>query len=350
VWSLLAVRVRPARVSQALLPYVVAYGFAVCLVGLRDESALTGDTRRYVFTFSKLTSIESADLVGKIYFGSEDYLYWPLQALIAACVETPQVWLAVNALLTFALLILAAVRLRKIDAAWVPAGFAIPLSYFTLYAGNGMRQALSLAVFMVCLSYVLQRNLTKSLVLFALAVMLHISSLAYTPVLLLTRVSPKTNRWMLLSVPLFCLLSGRTLLFDLAQSLAPTDGRYSDRVNVYLVQGVSASTSPQQSIGLWLVLIVGVAWFFTSADNAAENQVKLLYCYGLSIVAFTVFAPEVWARFLVPLYLLMPYAAYKVVTARIKSRETAQAVWTIAIAAQAILWLSSSSARTTLGY
>lgn len=139
------VRGRKAENGIALTFLVIpVFIYGLYLVGFRPEDA-GNDTPHYVRTFLNLDGPITARSVGAQYYGNTELLIWPFQSLLKPFVSV-RGWLVANYCIVFFLFFL---YYRKVSTSLntSPAIFSLVfLTFFLVYSGNTMRQALAVPV------------------------------------------------------------------------------------------------------------------------------------------------------------------------------------------------------------
>lgn len=211
---------RRAPLYLLLVLPIFIYGFVQ--VAMRPLDA-GNDTIGYISTYVQLDDISSSWQVGALIYGNTEILWWPLQSVLRHFLS-PRAWLIANYVLVF---VLAALLYRR---AAKPSGihsgiFALAfLTFFLVYTGNIMRQALAAPIGALGLFLFFERRFVRASILIAISIGLHWSSI------------------ILLAAPLFAL-------------------RIFDRDGIYLalpILALAASTLSSSIIG-YIVSLLGIS-------------------------------------------------------------------------------------------
>lgn len=183
-----------------VLPILV---YGTFLVGLRPIGA-GSDTPRYVYTYNNLDGPLTAIGTGVRYFGNTELLWWPLQSLLRPLLSA-QSWLLVNFYLVFVfsfLLYRQVAAQRNFSSAIFALAF---LTFFSVYAGNIIREALSIPIGAIGFNLFFKKKYTSALLLICIAIGLHWSALVFLSAPIFTSRLFNKN-WPYIIIPIASLL------------------------------------------------------------------------------------------------------------------------------------------------
>ena len=298
------------RSSRHLLKLVLlvlpifAYGFY--LVAMRPLDA-GNDTARYIRTYNQLNGIVSSVAVGARFFGNTELLWWPLQSLLKLLLSS-RGWLIANYLLVFAFTAMYYKRAAK-PLKLAPEIFALVfLTFFLVYSGNIMRQALAAPIGAIGFYLALERRFLRAAVLIAISVGLHWSSIVFVAApLLLLRVFDRDGIYFALP-PMalaFSALSS-TVIGDLVSALNIPG--ISEKFELYF------SLDHQSHVGVvwktanfWICSVSSIAFLIVA--RASKQEDKRLHKYTLlfvSLVFFGINTADFSERYIPLLLLVLP--------------------------------------------
>jgi hypothetical protein len=323
-------------------PLAVAFG----LVALRPLFPPAGDTTAYVRTFVRLPTSPDAWEAGKSYFGNSEFLFWRLQGLLAQWADA-RMFLVLNFV---AVVVATALCYRTLTRHWSPTAWVsfalVFLTYFTVYSGNGMRQALAIPVAVLAARLLWERAWLKGAALLAIAAGLHWAAVVVLAVVAL-RALPLT-RLVVLGIPVAAYLFSTQLSSVVLSRLGETT--LSDRADVY---GTAIESTADSRTSINLLIVVALYLLLALRQRPVHDGDKFILASALlfmTLVAATLPLNEVWVRFLVNLMFLTPAMAIACLRATSlppRLRSTALALgFTLLCGA----WFMSASAQLTLGY
>lgn len=339
------------RLWDAVAFVVVPLALAFWLVGLRPLAPPAGDTNAYVKTFEALDGPIGARAVGHQWFGSSELLFWPIQGLIEPW-GSPRTFLVLNFV---AVVFASALAYRAITRHWGPHAWLlfslVFLTYFCVYAGNGMRQALAIPFALAGATFVWNKRWLAGAACVFLAVGFHWTSVA-TLAVLVFKVVP-LNKKVMVATPLIALVSSQLLFHWLLELVAASfleDTFLGERAAIYS-EGVMTTADPRTSINLWIavglyVLTILGRW----NEDTGDQLIRAYACLFMTLVLATLGVEEVWVRFLVNLMFLTPILG--VLWIRQLRLGPRPAVGAVALASSTLFvaWLFSYSAQVTLGF
>ena len=160
-----------------LLLIIPIFFYGLILVAMRPLDA-GNDTVGYISTYSQLDGIAGSWLIGALNYGNTEILWWPMQSVLRN-ILSPRAWLIANYIFVF---VLTALYYRT---AARPSGmrseiFALVfLTFFLVYTGNIMRQALAAPIGALGFFLFFERRFFRAGSLIALAIGLHWSSIIF---------------------------------------------------------------------------------------------------------------------------------------------------------------------------
>jgi len=155
--------------SLLLVLPVLFYGLYT--VGMRPLAA-GNDTARYVMTYGNLDGFRSAFITGVTYFGNTELLWWPLQSVLKPMLSI-RGWLIANFVLVFGSAFLyyrLEAKAYKLSAGIFALVF---MTFFLVYSGNIMRQALAIPIGALGFGMFMRRRYLLAAVLALLSIGLH---------------------------------------------------------------------------------------------------------------------------------------------------------------------------------
>jgi len=323
-------------------PLAVAFS----LVALRPLAPPAGDTAAYVRTYLRLPTSPDAWEAGRSYFGNSEFLFWRAQGLLGQWADA-RLFLVLNFV---AVVVATALCYRTLTRHWSPyawVSFALVfLTYFTVYSGNGMRQAVAIPVAMLAARLLWEKAWLKGAALLVVAAGLHWAAIAVLAVLAL-RALPLT-RLVVLGVPLAAYLLSSQLSTLVLDRLGETS--LSERADLYGT-AVESTADSRTSINLLIVVALYVVLAMVQrATHDGDRFIRATALLFMTLVAATLPLNEVWVRFLVNLMFLTPaivIACLRATSLPPRLKSTALALgFTLLCGA----WLVSTSAQLTLGY
>ncbi len=320
------------------------------LIGLRPLDA-GFDTPHYVEAWLALEDFDSARAVGAEIYGNSELLWWPLQSLFREFFS-PQGWLFFNYTLVF-LSVFWVYRTLGPRYSVNPLIFALVfLTYFFVYSGNAIRQALALPLGVLAFCWWFDRRYARALLALALSVGLHWSSLVFIVAPLLSLPVLRRQSVMLL-LPGLALLA-TFFLDDIARLLVYAVGlpELIEKYQLYFEEGRESHIGVVwKQLNFWLCGGVSLVFLWVCKPSGyASLSLHLYVVLFLSLMLFGISVSDVSERFFPALFLVMPLMAMLILQ-RFEIPDTlAELILTFAFF---VLWLmvcSTESAQATLGY
>lgn len=332
--------------SDWLLIVGAPLAIAFVLVALRPLAPPAGDTTAYVRTFVRLPTSPDAWEAGKSYFGNSEFLFWRLQGLLAQWADA-RMFLVLNfvAVVVATALCYRALTRHWSSTAWVAFALVF-LTYFTVYSGNGMRQALAIPVAVLAARLLWERAWLKGAALLAVAAGLHWAAVVGL-VVVAVRALPLT-RLVVLGIPLAAYLASTQLSSLVLSRLGET--ALSERADVY---GATIESTADSRTSVNLLIVVALYLALALRQRPVHDGDKFIRASALlfmTLVAATLPLNEVWVRFLVNLMFLTPAMAIACVRATSLPPRVRSAALALGFTLLCGAWLVSGSAQLTLGY
>ena len=319
---------------------------AFFLVALRPLAPPAGDTSAYVGTFLRLATSPDAWQAGKSYFGNSEFLFWRVQGLLAASGDA-RLFLVLNFV---AVVIATALCYRKLTRHWSPdawVSFALVfLTYFTVYSGNGMRQAVAIPVAVLAGRFLWEKAWFKGGALLVAAAGLHWAAIAVLAVLAI-RALP-LNRVVVLGLPIAAYLMSTQLSALVLGRLSET--AFSERADVYGA-AVESTADSRTSVNLLIAVALYVIFALLRRPmHDGDRFIRAIALLFMTLVAATLPLNEVWVRFLVNLMFLTPAIAIACLRATSVPPRMKSAALALGFTLLCGAWIVSTSAQMTLGY
>lgn len=163
-----------------------------------------------------------------------------------------------------------------------------------LVQASAMRQAVSIAIFLISLEFLVEKKLVKYFVLIALAASFHSSALLLAPVALLSLSGSRGGwKWSYLSAPIYVsLFFFSDIIFSLLQQYvnSSSDGLFSERYAVYDEKGSIGSGIGAIFQGSYLFVLL---WFYSKQrfDSRILFRIAVIsVCFIPLAVAVQMFA------------------------------------------------------------
>ncbi len=327
------------------LPLLVT-GFVVA--GLRPETA-GFDTASYVNAYLQMASPLNAVGDGARTFGNTELLWWPMQSLLKPFFDA-RTWLALN----FAMVICAVwlsyrfgCRLYRLSAALFALVFA---TFFVVYAGNGMRQALSIPIGALAIFCFFDRRFLAWLALALIAVGLHWSSLVVL-VVPVFRMRIFDRGFAYVALPIACLvLSSLTTGWLGAAVDALGISTFSDKYSLYS-GGSSHVGEVWRTANFWLCVVTSLCFLICCpVAKGSQRALQVFVTIYLSLVLLGVRIPDFAERYLPALLFAMPLMVALMVR-RVSVPAAAKSAMLLGFfVALGLLVYLNDSAQVTLGY
>lgn len=320
------------------------------LAGFRPEN-VGFDTPRYVATFLNLDGVSTAREVGESYYGNTEFLLWPFQSLLKPFLSV-RGWLVVNYCLIFLLVYIyyrSATKILRLSSAIFALVF---LTFFLVYAGNTMRQALAIPI--GALGFHLYRRGKASGGLFAIAIAIgfHWSSVMLLAAPAFSLKLFKRDRVYLL-IPLLALLSSM-LLMDVVGFIvgAINIPALTDRFDLYFAEGrVSHVGNVWEKANFWICSITSFAFLYVCKPgqykDTSLHQYVMLF---LALIFFGITNADFSERYMPYILLVIPLLM-AMITDKLPLPAFAKNFLFLGyFLALGALVFTSSSSQLTLGY
>jgi len=286
---------------------VFFYGFS--LVAMRPLDA-GNDTVGYISAYSQLDRISDSWRVGALVYGNTEILWWPLQSLLRPFLS-PRAWLIANYVFVF---VLAALLYRK---AARPLGihhgiFALAfLTFFLVYTGNIMRQALATPIAALGFFLYLERQRVRASLLLAVAIGLHWSSVIFLAApLFALRVFDRDGIYLGLPIVALAVSTLSSSIIGHIVGLLGIPG-ISDKFTLYFLQGHQSHIEAiWKTANFWICALSSAAFLVmdrpSSSSNRALHKFTLLL---LTLVLFGINSADFSERYMPYLLLVLPLQA-----------------------------------------
>lgn len=321
--------------------------FYVVLVGLRPETA-GGDTPKYLYTYTQIsTNPLSAWQTGALLFGNTEPLWWPIQAVLKNLFSNPSHWILFNALLIFFLSSKAYAHRNESDSPTFIFLY-IFLTYFLIYSGNAMRQAIAIPLLFLATNAYLSSNHKKYILITAIATGLHWSSFFILALPLIKKIKTTKTQLSTLLIVLLISTSASSIVDFLINSLSLTF--LEEKQYLYFNHGrISHIESVLKTFNFWLCSTISIG-FFLFTKNSQHKDVRYFSFLYLSLIFFGINIPDFSERFLANLLFILPLQIY-FISKKIKMNEFFRSIviffFFLFLGA---LVITSDSAKATLGF
>lgn len=327
---------------------LVIFCWFIYVAGMRPFDA-GGDTARYIEAYSEISSFIGAREVGGAIYGNTEILWWPVQYVYKFFEVSERLWLVINCIWIF---VLTYFSYRKL--CW--GGFALIfsfvfLTYFSVYAGNAMRQALAFPIGLLSVCFLYERRYLLYFLLCFISVGLHWSSLAFVAFLFF-KVLPN-NRFTYLVLPIFS--------FMCSWALEPSLRLFVDivglpelrvKLDLYFDRGRESHVGAVwETFNFWICLLGSFAYLVLFRSGRGSSRALASYVSGfLSIILFGVFNPDFSERYFPAVLLVYPLLMASIL-ARFKiGSDLRLSLFMLFFLVLGISVFISQSARDTLGY
>lgn len=341
------------RVDRAFdtgLLVVPVFIMGAVLIGFRPFDA-GYDTPHYVEAWLELDGFWSARKVGSEIYGNTELLWWPVQSLFRGFLGTRD-WLLLNYILVF-LSVYWGYRELCSRYSINPLIFALVfLTYFFVYSGNAIRQALALPFGLLAFCWWFDCRYARAALALVLSVGLHWSSLFFVlaPVLSLPVFRRQS---VLLLVPLGALL-GALVAGDVARVVvyALDMPELIEKYKLYFEGGRESHIGTVwHQFNFWLCLGVSGAFLIICKPSAYRSLVLHRYVVlFLSLMLFGVSVADVSERFFPALLLVTPLMVMLIIQRFQMPAPIAQGALLLGFFVLWLLVCSTESAQATLGH
>ncbi|MGY1425105.1 EpsG family protein [Lysobacter sp. A289] len=322
----------------------------VAMAGLRPETA-GFDTARYIFTYQRISSSLTAIEDGALYYGNTEFLWWPIQSFLRNLLDA-KAWLLVN----FLFVIAASAVCYKVVARTYRLNFLIFslafATFFVVYAGNGMRQALAVPVGALGFFYFFNRRYILWAVCSVLAVGLHWSALA---VFLVTvfRCNAFNRDYLYVLLPAFC-LAASVLMADLVGMVVDFVGfgGFSEKYDLYF-SGTRESHvgAVWKTLNFWLCSVLSLAYLiFCKRSLSPSASLHSYVVVFLSLVFFGIRIPDFSERYFPYLLFVTPLIVALLIDRLPFSARLKNVSLLVSFFLLAVMVYANESTQATLGY
>lgn len=245
--------------------------YSLYVVGMRPLTA-GNDTARYVMTYRSLDGIGSAFITGVRYFGNTELLWWPLQGLLNPLLSV-RGWLVANFIFVFGSTLIyyrVEAKAYKLSAATFALVF---LTFFLVYSGNIMRQALAIPIGALAFSMLMRRRYLLAVALACLSIGLHWSSIVLLAApLLKLPVFRRNFIYILLPVAAAALSPFSVEIVGWVVNLLGLP-EISSKFDLYFSGGrQSHVTAIWMTANFWICSVISLAFLFICKPDQYESQ------------------------------------------------------------------------------
>ncbi len=280
--------------------------YGLYFIGFRPFDAGL-DTPLYIRTFEQLQGLATAHEIGVIWYGNSELFWWPVQSLLKYFFDT-RGWIVVNYLLVYGSVFLA---YKRLCAPYGISAFIFPfvfLTYFFVYAGNTIRQALALPIGLIGFSLYFEGRRLLWLILTGCAIGLHWSCVVFLLVPVFSLELFK-RRWILISFPLAALLAS-FFVKEIVASVLSVIGleALNAREELYF-SGARASHIGEvwQTLNFWVCVCSAFAFLmFSPLRKTQTNVIERYAVLFLSLVLFGIPVADFSERYLPALLMILP--------------------------------------------
>ncbi len=339
-----------SRVLLRTLLVLPIFVLGFYLVAMRPMDA-GNDTARYLRTYSQLDGVMSSVALGARYFGNTELLWWPLQSLLKHFFSERS-WLAINYILVFGFV---ALYYRKATAPLriAPEVFALVfLTFFLVYSGNVMRQALAAPIGALGFHLALQRRFTAAAALIAASIGLHWSCIVFAaaPIMLLRIFDRSAIYFILPPTALAFSALSTTIIGDLVSALNIPG--ISQKFELYFLSGHESHVGlVWKTANFWICSASSLVFLLICRPSQYED--KSLHKYTLlffTLVLFGINTADFSERYIPLLLMVTPLHTIMVVDAlKLPSAIKNALVFGSSLALGTLILLTESS-QYTLGY
>ncbi|HDS1509732.1 EpsG family protein [Stenotrophomonas maltophilia] len=339
-----------ARALKLMLLAAPVFVYGFYLVALRPLDA-GNDTFRYVLTYSNLNGPTSAIAIGTLYYGNTEFLWWPLQSILATFLNASN-WLIANFVLVFVatwLFYRSAARSLGLSSAIFALVF---LTFFLVYSGNIMRQALAAPLGALGFFLFFQRRRISASLLIAVAIGLHWSSVAFLAAPLFNlRVLDRDRAYLIvaLSALIFSTLASK-IIGDLVATIGISS--LTDKFNLYF-SGTHESHvgAVWKTANFWICTLLSATFLsFINPRSLSNSFLHKYTCLFLSLILFGVNTADFAERYMPFLLLAAPLQAALLVDRLRAPSPLKSAMYLYSFIVLSALVLLAESSQHTLGY
>ncbi|WP_277052166.1 EpsG family protein [Zestomonas thermotolerans] len=308
------------------------------------------DTARYVEAYLSLSDVFSARSTGASVYGNTELLWWPFQTIFSEWLGG-RGWLVANYIMVFLLVFWAYIPLgRKYEVS--PLIFSLVfLTYFFVYSGNTMRQAVALPFALVAFCSFFDKKYLRFLLYSAVAVGFHWSAIVFlfSPIMRL----PIFNRRLgLIFAPLGLFLMS-IFFADFAKLFVDLVGMPELRVKyeLYIESGrVSHVGDVWTKLNFWLCILAGFLFLFVWRSEKQDNVLYAYVSFILGLILFGVSISDFSERFFPALFLVFPLIVTLILRRLKWPKVVSEGVLHLMFLLMGLMVLANHSAQETLGY
>lgn len=333
-----------------LLLIVPIFFYGLILVAMRPLDA-GNDTVGYISTYNQLDGIADSWRIGALNYGNTEILWWPLQSVLRN-VLSPRAWLIANYLFVFVLTALfyrTAARPSGIRSGIFALVF---LTFFLVYTGNIMRQALSAPIGALGFFLFFERRFFRAGSLIALAIGLHWSSIIFlTAPLFALRLFNRDGIYFGLPILALGVSALSSSVIGYIVGLLGIPG-ISDKFALYFQQGHQSHIEAiWKTANFWICTISSAAFLLMDRPSRSINRsLHKFTLLVLSLVLFGISSADFSERYMPYLLLILPLQG-ALIARRLRVPQTIRNFAFIGLFLLiGALVLSAKSSQYTLGY
>ncbi|WP_458374253.1 EpsG family protein [Pseudomonas laurylsulfatiphila] len=327
---------------------ILIYG--LIFIGFRPENA-GFDTPIYLRAYRNIGHIFEAHSKGVYWYGNTELLWWPIQSAFRYILNARS-WLILNYALTCIAIYLAYKTLEK-HYQINPLIFPLVLfTYYFVYMGNGIRQALALPIALAATVIFSDKKYIKSVLLISLAIGLHWSSILFL-LIPAFRLSLIKKDWVYLAIP--CVALALSTQFGStagwAINLLGVDA-LSTKHDLYFASDRESHVGVVwKTLNFWVCAISTLA--FLTICKPSKYKSNVLHCYltfFISIIFFGINIADFSERYMPAILLTLPITA-ALLTKEINVRPIIKnSLLLLGFLLMGIAVFFNKSAQVTLGY
>lgn len=326
--------------------------FLLCFyyVGYRPFSA-GFDTPLYVKTYLSLRDIWSARLMGIQYYGNTEVLWWPFHSLFINFLDA-RGWLIFNYLLIFSLIWISYYFLCK-NLGITPFIFVfVFFTYYMVYSGNTIRQAMALPLGLIAFVFFCKRNIFFSFVFSMISIGFHWSSIFFllTPLMLF---SPLSKRSIIIALPIFSLFCSIYMsdIFRVVLDVFPIPD-LEVKYNLYFTGVRDSHVGPVWlTMNFWICTIVASIFLWVCKPiNYYYKCFNFYVLLFLSLIFFGINIPDFSERFFPAILLVLPIMIALLVNTLKLPNILLNTIFLFFFFCMGLLVFINESSQQTLGY
>lgn len=324
--------------------------FGFFYVGLRPLDA-GFDTPNYVKTYLALEGILTARETGIAQYGNTEFLWWPIQSLFKPFLGARE-WLVFNYTITF-ITTFFSYRVICKNSPISPWIFALAfLSYYLVYSGNTIRQAIAIPFATIAFFLFFDRKFLVATLTAFFAIGLHWSSIFVLlgPIMKLT---PLRKKVVLLALPVLALASS-AFFIDLTGWGIRHLGipELQVKYDLYFSGLRDSHIGPVwKTLNFWICTLV--PFLFLSLYKPANHECTRIHAYTsflLSFILAGINTPDFSERFFPAMLFIMPLITALTLREIKPPRVISNIALLFGFFLLGLLTLMTGSAQKTLGY